>query len=941
MSSRRLLSGRIVRTILLLSGLGLAPAANADGEDARIAEKFLRELKTRGLYEIALEYITDLRADTSIPPTLRALLDYEEGRTLIEQASRSGDLVLREELLKEARTKLESFVKDHADLPQSREALVSMAKLLTERGFLASLQSEEATDKAKKDAKLAEARSSFVQSSEIYGKAVDRLGAALKTFPNFLEKTDPRFAERQEVIDSHLNAQLQKGVTDYELGETYPAGSKERTDALKTAGELFENLYKNNREQYAGIAAQMFQAKCFEEQGNVDAAVGIYKQLLEHTDPRLRVLQRNVGYFYIVALGKRKQYPLAADEAGRWLAKYSGRDDRRTREGLGVMLEFAKNIDAQMAEISSNSEKTAATRKIVDTLVQVVRYPSQFKNEAIALLKKYRPASALRAEDIARLAYPELMEKGEDAIASRDWDRAALILKLAVQKADPNRDIDKANLARYELAFCYFMSNKSYEAAVLSEHLARRYPRGGSSAKAGEIGMQALADAYSSFKDIDRASDLNALVDLARYIAETWPEKEEGDYARLNLGQIYHGKGQFDEAIAILSQVRRRSSKWSDAQTRLGAAHWSKSRALERKGDESAAKSEGDVAIDILTKALESRKESGVPPTDPALIGNVGDLAIALTESGRATDALALLDPILKAQTVRTGPVFARLIDAQLRAFIAGNRVEDAIAAMKNLEQAGGGTGITQLYFRLGKLLEKELENLREKKDMAGLMRTQKSYQAFLTTLAASKSGQSYESLQWAGESLLGLEAYEDAEKVFQRVLTEFTNDPQFLQQPGGRKSMLRTRLKLAAAMRSQALRDATPAARRSGSAAKSGSKSFDEVSSMVEELISQNPRMVEPLMEKGMLLEAMAQAGQGNWSTALDFWQKLAKNLERLKPRPVLYYDAWYHVAQCQLGQKNSQRARQTLLGVMRLSPSVGSPEMKAKYQSLLTRAQ
>ena len=34
-----------------------------------------------------------------------------------------------------------------------------------------------------------------------------------------------------------------------------------------------------------------------------------------HGDPRLRDLQRNVGYFYIVALAKRKQYALAADEA--------------------------------------------------------------------------------------------------------------------------------------------------------------------------------------------------------------------------------------------------------------------------------------------------------------------------------------------------------------------------------------------------------------------------------------------------------------------------------------------------------------------------------------------------------------------------------------------------------------------------------------------------
>ena len=101
---------------------------------------------------------------------------------------------------------------------------------------------------------------------------------------------------------------LQKGVADYELAQTFPADSPERKKALAEALAQFESMYKSYRTQFAGLAAQMYQAKCYEEQGNVDAAIGIYKQLMEHGDPRLRDLQRNVGYFYIVALAKRKQY---------------------------------------------------------------------------------------------------------------------------------------------------------------------------------------------------------------------------------------------------------------------------------------------------------------------------------------------------------------------------------------------------------------------------------------------------------------------------------------------------------------------------------------------------------------------------------------------------------------------------------------------------------
>ena len=123
------------------------------------------------------------------------------------------------------------------------------------------------------------------------------------------------------------------------------------------------------------------------------------------------------------------------------------------------------------------------------------------------------------------------------------------------------------------------------------------------------------------------------------------------------------------------------------------------------------------------------------------MVGNVGDLATVLTETGKPAEALKLLDPIIKAQTVKSGPGYARLIEAQLKAYITSGNVEPAIASMKTLEQSGGASGRAQLYFKLGKLLEKELESLKEKKNTAALKRMHQAYKTFLTTLAESKTG--------------------------------------------------------------------------------------------------------------------------------------------------------------------------------------------------------
>lgn len=910
-----------------LARLGLALAvvmfcgisrAGAAGEDPRTALTFLQGLRDHGLHDLALEFIDRLRTDPALPADIKVVLDYQEGRTQIDEASRTGDLVRRRELLEQARGKLETFTKNHPEHPLAREALAQVARMQVERGHLSLLLSEDASDPAQKAARQTEARASFLQGRDAYARSVEQLNKSYKGYAGFIPKGDPRLEERNKVYSALLDAMLQQAVTIYELAQTYPAGSTDRTKYLTEALGQFDNLYKNYRTQMAGLAAQMWQAKCYEEQGKIGEAIGTYKGLLEQTDERLRPLQRIVGYFYIVALAKRKEHALAADEALRWLQKYS-RQEQRSQEGLGVLLELAKNLDAQMQEGGDKNERQQAVRRITDAVSVVVRYTSPYKNEALALLRKYKPTTAARNEDVARLSYDDAVGQADEAIGSRDWERAIVLLKAAIRKADPRRDLEKANRARYNLSFCYYMNKDYYEANVLAEHLARRYPQNGLSPKAAEIGMQALAEAYNTYTEVDRAADLERLIELAKYAVAAWPDREQADDAHLNLGVIYQGRGQYDEAIAQFAAVRERSPKKVESQNRLGGAHWLKSRALDRRGEKDRAGEEARTAIDLLEKTLKARQAGGAGPTDPGLINNAADLAVALTETGKPAEALKLLEPIGKVQTTRTGAAFARLMEATLLAQISSGQIEPAIASMKALEQSGSTGSRAQLYFRLGKLLEKEVDRLRERKDTAALNRMQQAYRSFLTALSESKAGQTYESLEWAGESLLTLGAGAEAEKVLQRVLDDSVSNPAFLNQAGGKERVLRTKIKLSAAFRAQ--------------------QKFDKASSLVEEVLSQYPRYIEPLIEKGMLLESQAEAGQGEWSAAYSHWQNLAQKVAAMRPRPQAYYEAWYHAAVALEGQKQVTKARQTLRGIMRLSPDVGSPDMKARYEALLAR--
>jgi TolA-binding protein len=910
----------LLAALLAVSFSGRAPARG--DEDARTAPAFIQALREHGYYDLAGEYLERFRQQADVPDDFRGTIDYEQGRILLDEAAKTGDLVRRKELLEQARGKLEAFTKANPKHELVPEALVQLARLLVERGHLAVLMGEETEDKAEKNAKLVEARRSFDQARTSYAQAVERLQTEYKTFPPYIADDDPRKDRRERVHIAMMDAELQKAIVDYEQGQTYPLGTKQRTDLMARALEQFEGLYKSYRTQLAGLTARMWQAKCYEERGDLGPAMGIYNELMEHPDPRVKPLQRHVGYFQTIVLGKRKEYPLAVLGATNWLKAYSTNAEHRSPEGVGVRFERAKDLLAQLEGLEDEGQRAAYIKQATDDLGEVVRFGSglSFKPEALELLKKYKPKAAEKLGDIARLSYEDALSQGEQAIASHDWDRAIPLLRQAVRRAEAAKDIDKTNYGRYHLAFCHYMNKQYYEALVLAEFLARRYPQGSLSAKATEIGIQSLVDAYNTYREIDRSNDLNHLIELANYTVATWPDSESGDNARMYLGQIYQGMGDYLKATAMFEAVRSSSSKWVDAQTRAGSAHWDQSRSLLRKGAPAAeVDAEVSKALGVLNAALKARRDSGAAPSDPGLMANACDIADIHLETGKPAEALALLDPIAKAVTPDPSPIYSRLLAASLRAHVASNQVDLAIADMNTLEQAGGSASRTQLYFSLGKLIEKEMDVFKKKGDSAGLNRMQQSYFKFLDALINSKAGQTYDSLEWAGENMLTLGKSKEAGGVFKTILEKLGKDPAFPASSGGRDNRLRTELKQAAAFRGQG--------------------DYSQAEALVDQLVKDYPRMIEVRTEKGLVLEARAAAKQGSWNAAFAQWQKLALDLAGIRPKPVEYYDAWYHAALALKNMNKTAEARQTLASVMRLSPTVGGPEMKAKYKEFLSQ--
>ncbi len=919
------------RATLALLGFGLlgliAPEAKAQdaSPEAKQALKFLSGLRERGYHDLASDYLESLRNDPATPPDLKVALEYHEGRGLLEEATASNDVARKNTLLDAARAKLDGFAKNNPKNPLAPDALMQLARLSIERGHTAYLESKELKD-AEAQAKLGSARASFVEARKAYDAALPVFKTNFDAFPKFIPKEDSRFEERERALQSLINGRLQRAVVDYEDAQTWPMEAKERAELLDKAGEQFELLYKDHRTQLAGQTAYALRGKCYEEQGKLGPSMGIYNELIAQPirDAQFDEMRRRVGYYRIIVIGKRQEHALAVDEAARWLQQYPR---ARTDEfGLGVQLELAKNLLA-LTEGMNETDKEEATRKATDRLGEVVRYFSPYKPEALNLLLKYKPKTALSPSQIANLSYDDAMAQADSAMSTHEWDRAISLFKQAVRRADPAKDAAKANKARYFLSYCYFSSGGYYEAAVLADHLAKRYAQREFSDKAADFGLAGYTMAYQSYTDFDRASDLKRLLEFAEYTSATWPETDQADSARVTLGEVHMGLGQYAEAAKALESVRAASPRRLDAQVKAGDAHWRLALNLRNEGKNAEADVEQKAALDLTSSALDARKAAGTAATDPAMIINTNALAEILRATGKPKEALALLEPMQQALASASlsedvAPLYEGLLTVLLQAHVADNQSDKAIEDMKALEKTGvSREKLTRLYFELSQSLKREMEAQQARKDNAAFRRTQDSYKKFLTSLAASEAGQSFDSLKFAGDAMLSLDMPKDALSVYDRMLSKYTTDADFLKNPSSSTALLVLKLKKAEALRK--------------------GRQFDDGLKLVNDLITKNPRQLEPLLEKGFLLEDWARADKaGNrWGAAFNYWKDRAAQLDRVRPRRIEYYECVYHMALALEGLGKKADAARTLRGVMTLSPSVGNAEMKARYQTLISK--
>lgn len=934
--------------------------------------EFVEGLRQRGYYDTALEYLQSLESRSDLPEDVRTVLPYERAMTLLEGAQAVRDPETRSRQLEQAQALLEQFASAHPNHPRASLANTEQGTILLNRARTAIWSADSPSNAGRREELQAEARELIARARDIFQAAHDQYKAVYDAFDTFIPQEEKEeYAAREKALASFLKAQLDLALCTYELGQTYDRGTEERSRILTQASNEFEEIHTKYRNWTVGLYARMFQGKCFEEQGDLGKALGIYNELLSHGDDKasIRALQDRVRQFRLICLNddQKKDYQLVKLEAEQWLDEAS-LQRQRTLAGLGIRWELARALE-QLASDSTRSEsdRERDLRQALEHAKFINRFPGQFKDVSTFMIRRLNvalgrdgtaPQDFTTAYELGRNLVKQinpLKDKIEAAMDESERDKAQIdydlhlqetfdMLKLALSLATPETPITELNQARYLLAYIYFLKDQNYEAAILAEFVARHFNKEApeSALDAAHLAMASYVKAYNAVPPGEsRDVELELMREICTLIADRWPGSDRANDARMTLGGIYKQDDKPVEAAEWYGQVPETATAYAEAQLEAGQAYWLA--VINASAREPEARPAAD---ELQTWKQQARKflQTGIEKTaeqlpadgtaSDAFIAGKVSLAQILIDSAEYEEAISLLtsEPHAPVKAIAVAQEdqrpakgvksreFASLVyQLLLRSYVGTQQIDEALRAMDELEYIGGSDS-TAIYVQLGQELEKELKRLQAANEIERLRDVRGSFEAFLNELYQRQRGQTYNSLVWIGETYFGLgqgsaddpaksrEYFDKAGATYEKILQEAEEQP-----PGWApvEKLPAVRLRLVTCKRNQG--------------------DFQGALQLITGILEERPKALDAQFEGAKLLQAWGDSGQaGSGRRYLEAiqgkepiwgWAELSSKLQRLVDAGLAspeqqqrYYDARYASIECRLLAGQADAARQEL---------------------------
>jgi tetratricopeptide (TPR) repeat protein len=981
-------------------------------------EEFLEGLRQRQYYDIAEEYLEQLRTNSNVSDDVRQRIPFEQGRILVDSSRTIRDLPLRMKTLDRAVARFQEFIKASPDHALAAGANTQLGNVLVERGRALLEQAHKPSKAAEKDALLKQSRAAFGEAQKVFDAAEKKFVSDLEKYPKFIDpKDEKQIAARAQALADLIQARLYLATLLYEHAQSYEAGTPEHKKLLEQSAAKYKELYEKYRTRLAGLYAGMWQGRNLMELGDYKRALGIFDELLAQPDQpeEFRVMKNKVLRLAMEGWNNATQhlYDQAAKKGDEWIKAARVTEDR-TPEGLGIRyytaLALHNLVESTGKEAKAADENKRRVRELQSHALFVAKMPGEYQQLAKDLLSKYRdlgdagPQNFAEARDAGKVALdamqtadskirlapvtkeqaklPEFKKEREEARAD-----AIKYYQLALKMVDEESSADDIAVIRYFLAYLNYDAGNIYDAAVLGEFLARKYPKSAGARPGSKIAMAAYLQSYNDSDPDDRAFEVERMVSIAEYITQTWPGEAEADEAWMLLGDVAIREQDLAKAAEYLDKVPDTSPRRGEADLKAGQALWGTYLTESRKPDTDPERpSQAD--LDKLAKQAQETLERGVArmrkalsdenPMSYTLLASELSLAQIYIGSGQADKAVKLLETpdngvlaMVKsnAEILKDKPNFAvEAYKAALRAYVGVQNMEKAEATMTALDThvaaIGGQKGaaeLTRIYISLGRELEEQVQTLRsDPKRADDLKKVLSGFETFLTRISDRDSGNTFASLNWVGETFFrlgaGLESggtvsqqakdyYARALKTYETMLNKVKADPGFAPDNPNAVPAIEVRISMCQ--------------RRLGK--------HKEALDRLQLLLMQTPNLLEAQKEAAYTYQEWAEASKdaGYYINAMGGgrrdkrtgqyiiwgWAKTAVMVQRSPNLKADFHEARFNLAECRLKlalsksgeekRKLLDQAESDISIVYRLRPDMGGEEMERKYDRLLKTIQ
>ena len=820
------------------------------------AEEFVGGLRERGLYELALEYLTQMETSPLADAAFRERIPYHRGITLIAEARQTPDVDERAALFDKAWQELDRFVTANPDSPASAEALLELTNVLVDQAKqliaqVGQLPDEaayaEQRDKLRKEARglLSDAQPRFRQAEQFYTAALDRMPKTLdpKTQSDLI-------AQRQEYRGRLAQVSVLAAQSQFDAASTYPSDSEEFVKRNDATAKVLAELYEKYSHWLVGFYARLYEGRCYQATGDYQRALGCYEELISQSSvhPAFRKLIATAyGYQAQCLIAQGKQDAAIANLTGWLSAAKEGEAD--APEWLMVRFELAEALRTKAESTDTKqSERRGLTASAREAYLAVASVPNDYQGPArvaaAALGPEDRPdramprdfvaayqagKDAMTSVNAAKLAIPSAAKNNPAAIpelrlqADENKREAQENFRLALSLVDDDTNIDQLNEVRYFLCWLDWEAGDYYQAAVLGDFLARRYPDHPAAAASAKLALASYEQlqqtaAQTGAAPQDREFEARKMAEVAEFMTRRWPGTPAAETAYRVLISYAIRMGRIDEAKDLLDQVSAVARPALEAQ--LGNAMWgrylelSQRKSTEKPADAEIEKLRSD-AIRFMKNGFDAARKSGQVTEVSATAGLY--LTQALLSEEKYAEAIKLLEaPKVGPLTlIRDGSEAAarpeyvvEVYKAALRAYVSATppKIQPAIAAMKGLEAAvaaGGNTNPDQLmriYISLAKALNEHLTKLRESGRTADVARLSGTFGDFLDHISQGQEDSSWSTRYWIaqtyytmGESLRAgttttpkeaTQYFTKARDAFKMLSAEAEKDPSTLPSP-------------------------------------------------------------------------------------------------------------------------------------------------------------